>query len=212
LLYATELISRGGFEYNEKNKALAHAAVQVAGGLASQAVGGSFTNGAQTASYGYLYNACGSRHGCALTGAAGGSAIGYVGAGGCTVVTAGACVLPSPLIVVGMGALGAAAGSTIDYTVDALEQIHGNSASSQRENTVYEIIQTTDGAIMKYGVTSQNDPTDRYNSSFYQNGLYRMDFIATFSYRWQALALEKILCGKYAISHGGNLPPMSMRC
>jgi RHS repeat-associated protein len=61
-LYASHVIDDQGYEQTDANKAYHHAAVQVAGGLASQAVGGSFANGAQTASYGYLYNHENSRH------------------------------------------------------------------------------------------------------------------------------------------------------
>jgi RHS repeat-associated protein len=56
-LAATQMIDSADYEQTDLNKTLHHAAVQIAGGLTLQAIGGSFANGAQTASYGYLYNA-----------------------------------------------------------------------------------------------------------------------------------------------------------
>jgi hypothetical protein len=45
------------------------AASAVMGGLASVAGGGKFGNGAVTAAFGYLYNACGGPDGCRAIGA-----------------------------------------------------------------------------------------------------------------------------------------------
>jgi RHS repeat-associated protein len=70
------------------------------GGTASVAAGGKFANGAITASFGYLFNACRlGPHGCfgIFTGL--GIAAGGAVSGGCDVLTGGVCVAANPAMI-----------------------------------------------------------------------------------------------------------------
>jgi hypothetical protein len=79
----------------------------VLGGLGSVDGGGKFENGAVTAAFGYLFNACGSKNGCAFFGGAIGTAVGVTASGACDLTTSGACLPANPPIA---GALGSGIG------------------------------------------------------------------------------------------------------
>ena len=95
------------------------ALTSAAGGLASVAGGGKFENGAITAAFGYMYNACGGRNGCLKAGLATGAAVGaYSG----LAVTAGTGGLGAPVgfAIAGIDTLiGGAIGAISDIIGDA---------------------------------------------------------------------------------------------
>jgi hypothetical protein len=95
----------------------------VAGGLASVAVGGKFADGAVTAAFGYLFNACGSPHGCATLFGAFGLAVGVAASGVCDVGTAGVCAPANPSTVLATSAAGAAAGAALDTVYNSAPEV-----------------------------------------------------------------------------------------
>jgi transcriptional regulator with XRE-family HTH domain len=82
------------------------AAHAVVGGLASVAGGGKFANGAETAAFGHLFNACGGRNGCAILGGGVGTAVGIGAAGACDYASAAACIAANGPTVGAFGAAG----------------------------------------------------------------------------------------------------------
>ena len=95
-------------------------AATVAGGVGAKITGGSFQNGAMTAAFGYLFNACGGRNGCKQWGTILGTAGGVLVAGGCDVGTFGACVLLNPAIVATGAGVGFSAGAVADWLDDVV--------------------------------------------------------------------------------------------
>ncbi|NVO15640.1 MAG: DUF637 domain-containing protein [Rhodoplanes sp.] len=103
------------------------ALTSAAGGLASVAGGGKFENGAVTAAFGYLYNACGGKNGCLKAGIATGI---VVGTGSAAAIAGGTGGLgtPSGLLVGGFDVLiGGAIGLISDIIGDAWTQSIYNS-------------------------------------------------------------------------------------
>lgn len=85
-------------------------AATVAGGVTSRIMGGSFENGATTAAYGYLFNACMSvSKGClAAWGMAGVNVVGgglAIGAGVAACSTGVGCLMGAPGVAVGVGSV-----------------------------------------------------------------------------------------------------------
>jgi RHS repeat-associated protein len=105
-----------------------------------------------------------------------------------------------------------AAKPVINQIKMAISSVHGNSLSSQRETAVYELRSLRTNQLLKYGITSQADPEDRYSSTFYLKTGSRMDILAIYNNRALARAHEFGLCSGYAFMHGGALPPLSGRC
>jgi RHS repeat-associated protein len=96
----------------------------VVGGLASMAAGGKFGDGAKTAAYGYLFNACGhDPNGCFKIGVGLGTATGVGLAAGCDLGTAGACIAANPLIVASSTGVGATLGALADRIGNALDSV-----------------------------------------------------------------------------------------
>jgi RHS repeat-associated protein len=186
----------------------------MSGGVGAVLGGGKFLNGAETAAFGYLFNALTQAQRARLIAAGGllGGTAGAVAAGGCTAGTGGVCALGTPTLVAGGVALGAAAGDALATAVDKVtEAIHGNSWLNPTPTTVYQLLSNVDNSVMKYGITNEANPMERYTQSFYQAANVRMDVITTYESRVPARMLEIMLCTSYTAANG-KLPPMSGRC
>jgi RHS repeat-associated protein len=185
------------------------------GGVVSKVTGGKFSDGARTAAFGYLFNRMSKlwRERAVLAGTFLGGTFAGVAASGCTAASGGACALGAPTMVVGGMALGAAAGDAAATAVDAIsDALHGNSLLNPNPTTVYELQSRTTGEVLKYGITSNADPTSRYSTQFYETFNAVMVPLATFSNRMPARMLEVLLCTGYAATHNNNLPPLSKTC
>ena len=189
----------------------AHIAI---GGFASKLGGDKFENGAITAAFAYLFNELSRQARAQIIGAGAflGWTAGTVAAGGCTAGTGGVCALGAPAMIIGSAALGAATGDAVATAVDKLtDAINGNSWLSPTPTSVYQLLSNVDNSVMKYGITNEGDPWNRYTQAFYDAANVRMDVIATFDYRAPARMLEVMLCTSY-VAANGKLPPMSSRC
>ena len=100
--------------------------------------------------------------------------------------------------------------STAGPEQDQLQQAipHGNSLDSQRQTYVYQLTDQTTGEILKYGITSEPNPTTRYSQSFYTATNSQMDVIAVYSNRGYARAHEIVASGLFVVSNG-RLPSLS---
>ena len=115
-------------------------------------------------------------------------------------------------MIAGGVALGAAAGDALATAVDKItDSIHGNSWLNPTPTTVYQLLSNVDNSVMKYGITNEANPMERYTQAFYQAANVRMDVITTFESRVPARMLEIMLCTSYTAANG-KLPPMSGRC
>jgi RHS repeat-associated protein len=88
------------------------------------------------------------------------------------------------------------------------QAVHGNSLDSPRQTYLYQLTDIYNGDILKYGITSNPAPEQRYTASFYAATYSRMDIIGSFSNRGFARAAELGLTGAYFIVNG-QLPPLS---
>jgi hypothetical protein len=175
----------------------------VAGGLASVAVGGKFADGAVTAAFGYLFNACGSPHGCATLLGAFGLAVGVVASGACDVGTAGVCAPANPSTVLATSAAGAAAGAALDSGIG----VHGNSAASMQGTDLYYLINNETGDIDKIGITSYGEA--RYPQSFYDAENVTYVTQAQYTWRYAAMVDENIRLTFYRFEYG-QLPRLNL--
>lgn len=115
-------------------------------------------------------------------------------------------------MIAGGAALGAATGDALATAVDKItDAIHGNSWLNPTPTSVYQLISNVDNSVMKYGITNEADPSNRYTQGFYGAANVRMDVIATFDSRVPARMLEVMLCTSY-VATNGKLPAMSSRC
>lgn len=200
--------------YDFKDTFLNGVKATVIGGTASVLGGGKFEDGAATAAFGYAFNelSAATRAKIVAGGGALGFAAGTAGAAVCTGGTAGVCALGAGPIILGGTALGMATGNAVANTVDALtESVHGNDTLSPKPTTVYQLISNITGEVMKYGITGENDPSDRYAATYYAQRQVTMVPIATFESRLPARMLEVMLCSNHVIQHG-KLPSYSARC
>jgi hypothetical protein len=62
---------------------------------------------------------------------------------------------------------------------------------------------------LKYGITSEPNPTSRYPLSFYTATNSQMEVIAAYSNRGYARAHEIIATGIYSMNNNGQFPPLS---
>jgi hypothetical protein len=186
------------------------------GGVASVAAGGKFANGAVTGAFGYLFNAvatCERQLGGCFPGGPGGG-----GGGGVGPINADAAASITAAATVGVAASGgvfddllatmASIGSAVTNFASTL--VHGNSLLSTRPTWVYELQDAT-GNTLKYGITSEIDPTDRYWTSFYVLTGSNMNILGQYPDRATARFVEIRLCAGY-IAANGRLPPLSLTC
>jgi len=144
-------------------------------------------------------------------GASIGTSLGIVASAGCDAGTAGACVLANPGIVAGMGAGGTAVGAAADAISDGVNSyVHGNSTNSNLQTYVYELVDRATSDTLKYGITSEQNPRDRYNSDYYNANNADMVVLGSYSTRWMARAEELRLNGNYVINNG-SFPPLTFR-
>jgi RHS repeat-associated protein len=61
-----------------------------------------------------------------------------------------------------------AGGGTDPYGHDT-PSIHGNSLNSTKKTTLYELVDAETGEHLKFGITSEANPLDRYSESFMKN-------------------------------------------
>jgi RHS repeat-associated protein len=101
-------------------------------------------------------------------------------------------------IAIAGGILAVTSTSTAGPEQDQLQQAvpHGNSLDSQRQTYVYQLTNQTTGEILKYGITSEPNPTDRYSPVEYAASNSRMEVIATYSNRGYARAHEIVANGR----------------
>jgi hypothetical protein len=113
-----------------------------------------------------------------------------------------ACVAEAAIAAMALGA-GAALVSPGQQAVP-----HGNSLDSQRQTSLYQLTDVTSGAILKYGITSEPNPTDRYSAAFYAATNSQMQVIATYQNRIGARIGEiGANIGYYYMN--GQLPPLT---
>jgi RHS repeat-associated protein len=106
----------------------------------------------------------------------------------------------------------AALDSAIDGVKSAVAAIeHGNSLDSTRSTWVYQLVSNRNGAILKFGITSEPNPLKRYPAWFYEVGNFRMEPLARYPARAPARADELGRCTQYSITNG-SLPPLSFGC
>ncbi len=178
-------------------------AATVAGGVGSVIAGGKFENGATTAAFGYLFNACG--HGkCALFGATAGAGLGVAGAAACDVASGGVCAVANPAIVAGAAATGAAVGGAMDTMADL--NVHGNSANSMKGTELYYLVNRDSGVIDKIGITS--NPGSRYSQAYLEAQNVRYETQAQYTWRYAAMVDENIRLTFYRFEHG-ELPRLN---
>jgi RHS repeat-associated protein len=136
-----------------------------------------------------------------------GGASGAAAGGAAAVVAGGAiavgCILLCP------SQMGADLPMDSKGQVQIAAPVHGNSLDSQRQTYVYQLTELSTGEVLKYGITSEPNPTSRYPGSFYVETNSRMDVIAVYSNRGYARAHEIVASGLYAINNG-RLPPLSL--
>jgi RHS repeat-associated protein len=191
----------------------------VVGGLASVLGGGKFANGAVTGAFGYLFNAAlGSNGAATCTAALGSAAMGC----GLLIGTAAACP-ETGVSCLGMPAAAAmcAAGATVSVALcsvansNAANQsaavVHGNSLRSLRATWVYELRSNVDDSLLKYGITSDTPPEQRYTTMEMLEADAHMVRLEQFDTRLLARVNEFTLCTSF-LSVNGRLPPMSARC
>jgi RHS repeat-associated protein len=87
--------------------------------------------------------------------------------------------------------------------------VHGNDLSSSRSTVVYQLVDRRSGDILKYGITSELNPRDRYSSSYYQNNNAQMEVIARYRDRRTA-RVDEIHRVMYYFAQHGALPPLSL--
>jgi hypothetical protein len=123
-------------------------------------------------------------------------------------VAAGVSLAPAAALAAGI--LAVTSTSTAGPEQDQLQQAipHGNSLDSQRQTYVYQLTDQTTGELLKYGITSEPNPTSRYPLSFYTATNSQMEIIAAYSNRGYARAHEIVANGSYLIING-QLPPLS---
>jgi hypothetical protein len=162
----------------------------------------------------YLFNACGSKNGCALFGTGLGGAGGAVVAAGCTAASGGVCILGAPgLVIAGAGA-GGAAGAVLDTAFDQLEKLLNKVSSNGPMESQYALVARTDGAypdvrngmvhlkageVWKFGTTA--DPDGRYSARDL-NALNLQMIEQTTGTRSQVLVQEKLRLIEYYIGNG----------
>jgi RHS repeat-associated protein len=182
----------------------------VLGGVASVAGGGKFENGAITGAFGYLFNSyahqcqfgiC--RPGDLLT-EGGGS---YAGGGG--YITPGAL---GTAIGVGIGSYVSGIVNSVGDGIGNIYDnvVHGNSLDSQRQTYVYQLVDQTTNEVLKYGITSEPNPVDRYTAAEYAATNSQMQVLGSFSNRAYARIYELGLNGSYVIQNG-RFPPLTSR-
>jgi hypothetical protein len=130
-------------------------------------------------------------------------------------------VIAGGIAVIGVGvacyqACGALASAAVARVSQVSGQIaaavHGNSLSSTRPTSVYQLVSDRDNAVLKYGITSNPLSQSRYPSYVYEIGYFRMVILARYPTRAQARADEFGRCTNYVATHGGALPPLSVIC
>lgn len=95
--------------------------------------------------------------------------------------------------------------------VSSVSRVHGNSMASTRQTTVYQLVSNRDGAVLKYGITSESYFQDRYPSWVYSVGNFTIEALAVYPTRPLARADEFARCQSYAAATG-HLPPLSLTC
>jgi hypothetical protein len=89
--------------------------------------------------------------------------------------------------------------------------VHANSLSSTLQTHVYQLVSARSGHVLKYGITSEPMPTNRYPSYFYAWGQFTMEVLGTYPTRAQARQDEVGRCTAY-VTANGHLPPLSLTC
>lgn len=189
----------------------------VVGGTASVIAGGKFANGAVTAAYSYLFNAC--MHGGCDGEDGDGESVAAANAkmrGEQLGVAAAAIALadgpqfgPADAAALGVLTVGGVIYVGGGYLWDTI--VHGNSLSSTRLTYVYELQLRSSLATLKYGITSRQPPQGRYPLWFYSVTNSQMSVIADYPNRSMARSHELRLCTGYRAANG-HLPPLSFRC
>jgi RHS repeat-associated protein len=159
----------------------------VIGGTVSELAGGKFANGAATAAFGYLFNQAARNRGKGLWG---------IPCFTCTASTADA-----------------RSDRYFDsaFGLDDSRPTHANDLLSPRPTHVYQIVERGTDEVLKYGITSNAVPSTRYPPSFYVEYKARMEVIQTYDSRIPARMTEILLNLGYQATHGGRLPPLSVR-
>jgi RHS repeat-associated protein len=131
----------------------------------------------------------------------------------CALATGGICSIPAGVALAGeaamagLGVSSAGIGALQAYKInnDPLnnkgnrqsstnpsQPVHGNSLNSTKKTTLYELL-SNNGDHLKYGITSQSNPLDRYSRSFMQDK--RMKFISQGTRRDMYYLENKMILG-----------------
>jgi RHS repeat-associated protein len=106
----------------------------------------------------------------------------------------------------------AAVNAAIDQVKSVIAAIeHGNSLASTRPTWVYKLISNRSGDVLKFGITSESNPINRYPAWFYEVGNFSMVPLAQYPARAPARADEVSRCTQYTVTQG-SLPPLSFGC
>ncbi len=73
-----------------------------------------------------------------------------------------------------------------------------------------ELVDRNTSETLKYGITSQQNPQDRYVSDYYKANNADMVVLGSYSTRWMARAEELRLNENYVINNG-SFPPLTFR-
>jgi RHS repeat-associated protein len=144
------------------------------------------------------------------------SAMGVDGCGGGVSGGGAWSIIPAQLVIPGMGVPpppGTVATDSLDQSAQALSNaitnaVHGNSLDSQSRTYVYQLVDQTTGETLKYGITSNLIPQNRYSQTFYDATNSQMQVLSSWSNRGFARAVELGYTGGYFITNG-QLPPLS---
>ena len=129
-----------------------------------------------------------------------GTTVGVALSAACDVGTDGLCVPANPTVVGASASAGAATGAAVGALIDSV--VHGNSMDSLRLTYVYQLIdQTQPDVILKYGITSELNPLDRYSNAEYAAMNARMQVLGAYPNRLMARVEELILNGNYVIQN-----------
>ena len=130
--------------------------------------------------------------------------------------------IPNQLLVAAIGVAGAAYACNQGCSAimsQAIEEVnslakavlHGNSLESTKPTWVYQLVSNRTGTILKFGITGELNPLNRYPAWFYEVGNFTMVPLAKYPTRAPARADERFRCSQYVATYG-NLPPLSAGC
>ncbi len=167
--------------------------------------GGKFGNGAVTAAFGYLFNACAlGKMGCTAIGGAIGTLVGVGAAGACDWASGGACVAIDGPIIGSLAAAGAATGAFMDAWIDNPAndniKVHANSNDYRGNIEVYHLYDKGSSELVKIGTSIET--SGRYTQA--ELTAMNANYVVVERYTWRYVAYlhEFIELRAYKSLHG----------